>query len=277
MTLTTQTIVRYISPEGIQVPLSGGLIAGKDGIWLGEDPQGLAHVEVKAIFDAAARLWGEDYMGETIDHAELELPLFVFGADTDEIRRRKEWFKSLCPRDEIGWLACYTNMTGWRWVATRMGSFKPAIKKDPNLTSGQAMDLVLLVERPMSQEAPSTDRYKDLLGQRFANIYLNPGPDKYGWPSFAFRGPGQLTIRYEGQAIRFPHVWGNEEILIRTDEAKPTVRSSLGRNLWPLMRGARFDKPIPRNRTTQIKIEVEYPLPGWEIFGWVERQHEGLF
>src|SRR5699024_9090271 len=79
-----QTIIRYIAPSGPVLHLSGRPEAGREGVWLGDGPDGLGSVEVTALFEAAARQMGETYVGETMDHGELDLPIHILADSPDE-------------------------------------------------------------------------------------------------------------------------------------------------------------------------------------------------
>ena len=280
--LTKHIIVWYISPDGVVIPLSGGQDAGRYNIWLGHEPENLAHVEVKALFDAAARQWGEEYVGETVDHAELELPMFILQDETgiDGLRMRREWFKRLVERGRVGWLAIYTNVTGWRWVAVRRGLIKPSIGSDPAANGGLELDVTLIVEQPLARVADSHDKWKNdqLTGK--GSLVLNAGPEYYSWPQFTFRGPGTLRIRFEGNDVVHPPILADETLLINTDEARPTVRAIRDngerRNLLPLLKGAKYRKPLPAGNATRVDFEVTGGNANTELAGFAAIRIEGL-
>lgn len=280
--VTTQTIVRYVSPDGFVVPLSGGPDSGKYNIWMGHEPGDLAFVDVKAIFDAAARQIGEEYVGETIDHAELEIPLFILddGQGIDGIRLRREWFKRMCPRDRVGWLMVYTNVQGWRWVAVRRGYVKPAIQADPNTSGGLELDCMWIAEQPLARVADFADAWqnKNLTGK--GSLILDAGPEYISWPQFTFRGPGTCTIRYLGNEVVHPKIAADETMLINTDEARPTVRAvtdaGVRRNLLPLIRGVKYRNPLPVGTPTRIDVEVTGGNANTTLYGVSSIRIEGL-
>ena len=281
--LTEHTIVWYVSPDGVVVPLSGGPDAGKYDIWLGHEPTNLGHVEVKALFDAAARQWGEEYIGETVDHAELELPMFILiNPDTgiNGLRLRREWFKRLVERRRVGWLAIFTNATGWRWVAVRRGFIKPAIQSDPAANGGLELDVMLIVEQPLARVADSHDSWKNdqLTGK--GSLLLDPGPEYHSWPQFTFRGPGVVRVRFNGNDVTHPKILADETMLINTDEARPTVRAIRDngekRNLLPLIKGAKYLNPIEADTPTRIDFEVTGGNTKTEFAGNASIRIEGL-
>ncbi|AOE44368.1 minor tail protein [Gordonia phage Ghobes] len=281
--LTTHTVVRYVSPDGEVLPLSGGPDAGKYQVWLGHDPVGLGHVETKALFDAAARQWGEEYVGETVDHQELELPLFVLTDHTgvDGLRRRREWLKKLFPRDRVGWLCVYTNVTGWRWLATRRGSLKPVLGADPNARGGLELELVLLVENPLARVADSNDSWRNTELTGKGSLLLYPGPEYHGWPQFTVRGPGRFRFKYLDNDVLFDfNVLATETLLVNTDEARPTVRgrtdAGVQRNLLPLVRGTKFRTPLPKDTPTRVDVTVTNGNANSAVYGVCAQQLEGL-
>ena len=280
--LTKHTIVWYVSPDGVVVPLSGGPDAGRYGVWMGHGPTGLGHVEVKAIFDAAARQWGEEYVGETVDHAELEIPVFILQDHTgiDGLRMRREWFKRIVERRRVGWLMVYTNVTGWRWVAVRRGSIKPAIGADPAANGGLELDCVLIADQPLARVADSHDSWKNdqLTGQ--GSLLLEAGPEYHSWPQFVFRGPGTLRLRFQGNDVTHPPILADETLLINTDEARPTVRAVRDngerRNLMPLLRGVKYTSPIPVGPASRVDFEITGGNANTEISGVSAIRIEGL-
>lgn len=280
--LTTHTIVWYVSPDGVVIPLSGGPDAGRYQVWLGHEPENLGHVEVKALFDAAARQWGEEYIGETVDHAELELPMFILQDETgiDGLRVRREWFKRLVERKRVGWLAIYTNVTGWRWVAVRRGFIKPSIGSDPAANGGLELDVMLIVEQPLARVADSTDDWKNDQLTGSGSLMLNAGPEYESWPQFTFRGPGVLRVRYAGNDITHPAILADETLLINTDEARPTVRAirdnGTKRNLLPLLKGAKYRTPLPVGVPTRVDLDLTGGNANSQVYGSAAIRIEGL-
>ncbi|QDP44134.1 minor tail protein [Gordonia phage JuJu] len=279
--LTDHTIVEWISPKGERVRLSGAKKTAPPelGAWLSTGGiDGIGHLDVKALFDAAARQWGEDYVGETLDHAELDVPLFILGANPDDFRRRVEHLRTLIRRHEVGWLAVYTNSTGWRWVAARLGYLKPTFPFDPSRTSAANYELMLIVEHPIPRAADHADSWKNTTNTGKGSVSIYPGPLWQAWPQFAFQGPGRLRLRYAGNDVDHPFtVLADETILINTDEARPTIRSAkTGRNLWPLMKGRKYTHPVPEGEVTRVDITVTGGNTNTELWVICRQQYEGL-
>lgn len=276
-TLTDHTIVELISPHGERVRLSGAKGGDELGAWLDvSGPDGLGHVDIDDIFDAAARQWGETKVGETMNHAELDLPLFILGSSPDDFRRRREHFKTIVRRHELGWLATYSNAVGWRWVGVKLGELKPLVPFDPRITRGAKFEMTLIVEAPLAREADYADSWDNETGTGKGSLSLYPGPEWDAWPQFVIQGPGEVTLSYAGNKIIHPAANAGEQILVNTDEARPTVRSSTGRNLWPLMKGQKYRKPIPAGKVTTVQIEVKGGSRETQVYARCAWRHEGL-
>lgn len=277
--LTDHTIVEWMSHTGERIRLSGAKPLDELGPWISSGGiEGIGHIDFKAIYDAAAREWGENYVGGTLDHAELDVPLFVLGADVGDFRRRVEQLKRLIRRDRQGWLLVYTNDTGWRWVGARLGHLKPVLPFDPRITRAADYELMLIIEHPLARVADHADSWQNTNGTGKGNIAIYPGPLWKAWPQFAFQGPGRLRLRYAGNDVDHPfQVLADETILINTDEARPTIRSlKTGRNLWPLMKGARYEKPVPEDEVTRVEITVTGGNTNTELWVVCPQQYEGL-
>lgn len=277
--LTDHTIIEWIAESGERVRLSGAKDTTALGPWLaqGDLADALSDAEIKAIFEGAARQWGEDYVGDTMDHAEVDLPLFILGDSVDDFRRRVEHFKSVCRRDRQGWLAIYTNALGWRWIAARRGSLKATLPFDPRITRAASFDLTLIVERPIPRAADHADSWKNSGGTGVGSVAVYPGPAFEGWPQFAFQGPGRLKLSYAGNVVDHPFtLTAAETMLINTDQARPTVRLTSGRNLWPLMKGARYEKPVPADEVTRVDITVTGGSTSTELWVICPQQYEGM-
>ncbi|GAC71035.1 hypothetical protein [Gordonia soli] len=279
--LTDHTIVEWVAHTGERMRWSGAKQTAPPelGPWIdAEEMDGIGHVDIKALFSAAAREWGEEYIGGTLDHAELVLPMFILGADVDDFRRRVEHFKTQVRRERIGWLFVYTNVTGWRWVAARLGHFKPMYKIDPRKTRAAHFELMLIVEKPLARAADHAASWRNRTNTGRGSVPIYPGPLWQAWPQFAFRGPGRLRLRYAGNDVDHPFtVLANETILINTDEARPIIRSmTTGRNLWPLMKGARYSNPVPDGEVTRVDITVTGGNTNTELWVVSAQQYEGL-
>ena len=73
-----------------------------------------------------------------------------------------------------------------------------------------------------------------------------------------------------------PKLTAAETMLINTDEARPTVRTTSGRNLWPLMKGAKYRYPAPADEVTRVDIEVTGGTAASELWVICPWQIEGL-
>lgn len=285
------TMLYYIAPTGEMLHLSGMKPLGQPGFWLGSGPDGLGHVDVKAVWDAAAIDEGEDYVGYSVDHMELDLPIHILGTSNSDFQRRKEWLKSLMPRDRQGFLAAYQNALGWRWVATRLGSFKPAYGSDPANARGATFDTILLVDKPHARVANSTAEWK-YEGVPGGSLFLYPGDAVDGWPVLIFTGPGQLRLIYDGVDdarvtrsvdVTIPVSIGvGREVFIDTDMAHQTIRerasqsADRGVSLWQKMRNRYFPFPIRKGQVTRIRFEITGAGSGTRLWATVPRRHEGL-
>jgi hypothetical protein len=285
-----QTLVYYISPDGVSVHLSGLKVTGDPGYWLGAGPDGLGHVEVASLWDAAAIDEGEDYSGNSIDHGELDLPIHVLGTSNSDFQRRRQRLRDLMPRDRQGWFCVYQSGHGWRWVPTRLGSFKPAYNTDPAVARAATFDVILLVDRPHARAANSTAQwaYKGTPG---GSLWLYPGPETDGWPRFIFTGPGALQLIYTGiddagndaeMDVTLPKIGAGREIYIDTDMAHQTVRERAatspdkGTSLWQSMRNKYWPYPIRKGEVQRIRFRVTGAGPTTALWGTVTRRHEGL-
>ncbi|OZF09810.1 hypothetical protein CH300_00065 [Rhodococcus sp. 15-1154-1] len=278
-----RTIIQYVSPEGIVIPLSGHGVIGEPGIWIGNGPDGLGHIDVSALFDAAAMDEGEDYVGGVVDHAEIDLPLHILGTSNADFQRRKEWFKSLFPRDRQGWLCGFTTSTGWRMIAVRRGSFKPAYGSDPAIAKGATYDTMFIADRPHARTKDDEDEWVNTTGAGTGVLYLYPGPEMPGWPKFVFTGPGRLRLVYAGMDVTIPATIGpGREIFIDTDERKQTLReraadsADRGRTLWGLMKAQHFPNPIPPKEVTRVQFKITGASSQTRLWATVSQRHEGL-
>lgn len=279
---TGQTIVRYLSPSGPVLHLSGRPESGREGVWLGQGPDGLGSVEVAAIFEAAARQHGETYVGETMDHGELDLPIHILGDDPDDFRRKKAWVSNLFERRRVGWLVAYTSAEGWHWLAVRKLSLKPAYGTDPGPMRGATFDLLLAAESPLARQADDTGEWTNTAGSGRGQFALYPGPGEWpAWPQFILRGPGRFRLRWAGNDLEFPQLRADEWALVNTDEARPTIRGrdvqGVDRNLWPLMKpGAKVANPLPPREVSRVDVQVAGGNAQSSAWGTVAVRREGL-
>lgn len=279
---TDQTVLWYVSPDGVVLHLSGRPDAGREGVWLGTGPDGLGHVEVTPIFEAAARQHGETYVGETVDHGEIDLPVFVLGDTVDEFRRRREWVAELVERRRRGWLAAYTSSGGWTWVAVRKVSFKPAYEHDPAILRGGRFDLLLAAESPLARQADDTDEWVNTAGTGRGELALYPGPGEWpAWPQFVIRGPGAVRLRWAGNDVTLPVLKADEWALVNSDEARPTIRGrdarGVERNLWPSMKpGQRIPNPLPPRQVSRVEVSASGASTATGVWATVPVQREGL-
>lgn len=277
-----QTLVLYRSAEGRTIHLSGRPISGREGVWIGSGPDGLGHVPVKPIFEAASRQRGETYVGETVEHGEIDLPIHILGEDADDFRRKRRWVEDTITRRKVGWLLAYTPADGWLWLGVRKLDMRPAYKQDPGPMRGATFDLLLAAESPFAREAHYTDDWSNggLSGR--GELHLYPGPSEWeAWPQFVLRGPGRFRLRWAGNDLTFPTLQSNEWALVNTDQTRTTIRSrnsqGVDRNLWPKMPpGARVEHPIPPAEITRVDIQVTGGSAQTSAFGSVEVKREGL-
>lgn len=279
---TGQTLVRFISPSGPVLHLSGRPEGGREGAWLGTGPDGLGSVDVDTLFEAAARQMGESYVGETMDHAELDLPIHILGDSPDDFRRKKVFVSNLFERHRVGWLASYTSVDGWHWLAVRKLSFEPAYATDPGPQRGATFDLLLAAETPLAREADDTDEWVNTSKSGRGQLHLYPGDSEWpGWAQFILRGPGVFRMRWAGNDVTFPMLNADEWAMVNTDEARPTLRGrdAQGRdtNLWPRMKpGVKIENPLPPREVTRVDITVTSGTAQTSAWGTVAVQREGL-
>lgn len=277
-----QTLVLYRSAAGRVIHLSGRPLAGQEGVWIGSGPDGLGHVEVKPIFEAASRQLGETYVGETIEHGELDLPIHILGEDADDFRRKRRWVEDTITRKQVGWLCAYTSADGWLWLPVRKLGMTPAYGQDPGPMRGATFDLLLAAERPFAREANDTDEWLNGSLSGKGQMHLYPGSSEWeAWPQFMLRGPGKFRLRWAGNDLSFPTLQANEWALVNTDQTRTTIRSvtsaGVDRNLWPMMPpGARVEFPLPAGEVSQVDIEVTGGNAQTSAWGTVEVKREGL-
>ncbi|WP_156042391.1 hypothetical protein [Rhodococcus sp. UNC363MFTsu5.1] len=283
------TIVQYVSPDGVVLTLSGGLMAGIQGFVLGDGPEGLGSAEAKAIFDGAARQIGEDYVDSTYEHGTIDIPIHVFGDTVDEFRRRREWLRTLIPRERQGWLCGYTSATGWRMIATRRGSIKPAYTRDPAGARGATFDVLLYADNPLARAANHVPReWVNITGASTSSgsMGLYPGPEVPAWPAFIFTGPGELHLHYDTVEaapvdVAIPYLEPNEVVQIDTEYGAQSLRAKnrhtgARRNLWPLMKGQQFHAPVGPNRVTRVAFTVKRASAATRLWATVAQRQEGL-
>lgn len=274
--------MRYLSPSGPVLHLSGRPEAGREGVWLGQGPDGLGSVEVAAIFEAAARQHGQTYVGETMDHGELDLPIHILGDDPDDFRRKKARVADLFERRRVGWLCAYTPAEGWHWLGVRKLSFKPQYGQDPGPMRGATFDLLLAAESPLARQADDTGEWVNASGSGRGQFALYPGPGEWpAWPQFILRGPGRFRLRWAGNDLEFPLLRADEWALVNTDEARPTIRGrnaqGVDRNLWPEMKpGAKVEHPLPPREVSRVDVQVSGGSRQSSVWGTVAVQREGL-
>ncbi|OQQ32255.1 hypothetical protein A6411_10640 [Prescottella equi] len=284
--ITDDTIVYFVSPDGVVLHLSGGAGAGAQGFVLGEGPDGLGHVESAAIFDKSARQIGEEYVDTNFDHGELDLPIYVFGDTVDEFHRRRDWLRTLLSRRRQGWIVVGTSL-GLRWIAVRRGSIKPAYGSDPAADKGAAFDVLLYADHPMARAADdTTPEWRNPTGASKASgsMALYPGPEVAGWPKFALTGPGVLQLIYDGEAgatdLTFPELKAGETLMVDTEYGMQELeaRDAKGnrRNLWPLMKLARSPSPIPAGEVTIVRFSISKASAKTKLWGTVPQFQEGL-
>ncbi|MGF7124027.1 hypothetical protein [Rhodococcus sp. BE178] len=279
------TIVYYVSPDGVVLHLSGGASAGTQGFTLGEGPEGLGHAEAAAIFDKGARQVGEEYVDSTFDHGELDLPIYVEGRTVDEFHRRRDWLRQLISRDRQGWLCVFTTL-GWRMLAVRRGSIKPAYGSDPAVDRYAAFDVLLHADHPFARayngDASEWVNKNGLIAS--GHMELHPGPEVDGWPKFMFTGPGMLQLLYDGidgpVDLRFPPIFVGETLKIDTEYGMQRLRARAAngkeRNLWPLMQAPMEPSPIPAGVVTTVRFSVAGGSAATKLWGTVPRFQEGL-
>lgn len=282
------SFVSWVSPDGEQIPLSGYHRDGTAGVWLGGEPKNMSVVETKAIFEAAVRQRGETWVGETMDHNEIDLPLFILADSSHELRLRREHLKLAMPTTHEGWLVVGTSVTGLRWVAARRREMVPLYQKDVDLASGLRIDVVLSVDYPLSRTA-NVDRewrYQPPASgstplRPGGALWLDPGPEFESWPEFTFVGPGQPWIKYGDVEFDLGFkVLAGERVLIVTDQARPTVRGITAdgkrRNLLPLLKGKKFSAPILPGEVARVDFAVSGAGPGTALLASAPMSWEGL-
>lgn len=273
------TVVQWISADGRVLPLHGP--AARD-VFLGEGVEGMGHVDVDSLFEAAARQHGETWVGYRLDHGEIELPVTVLASGPEELRRRCDDLEERFERFRAGWLASYSSSRGWRWVQARRRSMRLDTELDPHRSRHATYELVLITESPLAREADDTDEWINTAGSGRGDLYLYPGSGEWrAWPQFVLRGPGRFRLRWAGNDLEFPLLSANEWALVNTDEARPTLRSrdakGNDRNLWPQMKpGAKVENPLPPREVSRVDVRVTGGSAQSSAWGTVAVQREGL-
>jgi hypothetical protein len=279
--LTDHTVVELVAWTGEHYRLSGAKSHTELGAWIAQgNVEGFDEVPFEDVFDSAAREFGEEWIGMTLKHSEISMPIFILGNSPDDFRRRREHFKRLIPKNRLSWLCVYSNATGWHWVGVRRGSLKATLPFDPRITRGAEFDLVLLVERPLARVADHVREWTNPLGTGQGSLPLYPGPEWEAWPRFVFAGPGALRLQFAGNDVTHPPIKAGQQMLINTDEARPTIRvrnpDGTEENMWPLMKGQKYLAPIPAGEVTRIDITVTGPGPDTALLGACTQEVEGL-
>ena len=277
------TWVSWVSPDGEQIPLSGYARDGDCGVWLGGEPKNLSTVATKAIFEGGARQRGERWVGETMDHNEIDLPLFILGDSPTDLRLRREHLKLAMPTGREGWLVVGSSVTGLRWVAARRREMVPLFTKDVDLASGLRVDVVVSVDYPLSR-TPNVDRqWNNTSGGSSVSgsVFIDPGPEFESWPEFTFLGPGRPRIRYQNVDFDLGfNVLAGEKVIIVTDQARPTVRGIAAdgkrRNLLPLLKGKKFSAPVLPGDVVRVDFSVTGASAATALLASVPVSWEGL-
>lgn len=273
------TVVRWVAPSGRLLPLHG---PGADHVWVGEGVDGLGHVDVESLFEAAAREHGESWVGYRMDHGEIDLPVHVTASGPDELRRRCDYVEGLFERFRPGWLATYSTVRGWRFVQARRKSLKLVTDLDPHRSRHAAYELVLLVEAPLAREADQVSEWLNSSGSGRGQLHLYPGSGEWtSWAQFAVRGPGRVRLRWAGNDLTLPLLRSDEWALVNSDSARPTIvaRDADGRdrNLWPeLPPGQRIPYPLPAREVTRVDASVSGGSVSTMVRGRCRVYREGL-
>ncbi|WP_458681956.1 phage tail family protein [Prescottella equi] len=279
------TIVYYVSPDGVVIHLSGGTLAGAEGMVLGDGPDGLGHAEAAAIFDEGARMVGEEYVATTFKKGSIDLPIHVFGDTVEQFHRRRDWLRELICRDRQGWLCVFTTL-GWRSIAVRRGAIKPSLRRDPAGATGTTLFVLFYADNPLARAADGDAPEWVHPGGIVANghLALYPGREVNGWPKFTFTGPGTLHIVYDGVdgpvELWFPQLNAGEVLRIDTEHGMQKLEAvgpgGRRRNLWPLVKGPMDTQPIPAGVVTTVRFSVMAGSTASRLWGTVPRFQEGL-
>ena len=276
---TGETVVRWMSPNGVQTEIHGP--AAKQFV-MGEGPEGLAGIEVDNIFEAAARQHGETWVGYTLDHSEIDFPLHVLADSQDHLRALRARIEAQFERFRNGWLLTYSVASGWRWVAARMSRMEPIIEHDPGRRHEVTYEIVLVVESPLAREADSSAVWTNTNRSGRGQVHLFAGRSEWpAWAQFVIRGPGRFRLRWAGNDVEFPLIRADEWVLVNSDESRPTLRArnsaGVERNLWPEMPpGTRIPYPILSRQVERVDITVTGGTVQSSVLGVVPVQHEGL-
>ena len=273
------TIVQWISPDGRILPLHG---PGAREVFLGTGVEGLGHVDVDSLFEAAARQHGETWVGYRLDHGEIELPVTALAAEPEGLRRACDDLEDRFERFRPGWLVSYSSARGWRWVQARRRSMRLDTGLDPHRSRHATYEVVLTTESPLAREADDTDEWVNAARSGRGDLYLYPGPGEWpAWPQFVLRGPGRFRLRWAGNDLEFPMLRATEWALVNTDQARPTIRArdarGNDRNLWPEMKpGAKVEHPLPVREVSRVDVQVSGGSAQSSAWGTVAVQREGL-
>lgn len=277
------TYVSWVTATGETIPLSGYQREGTAGVWLGGAAKNLDRVEAKAIFDAAARQRGETFVAFTHDHAEIELPLFILGDSSYDLRLRRAHLKRAMHPDAPGWLVVATATTGIRWQQARRIDMTPAHTKDVDLSTGLHVDVVLAAEDPFAQTRPHQPQWQNTTGADTvtATLFTDPGPDQDSWPVITFVGPGKPRFRYGPVDFDLDiMIKPGEAVLIVTDQARPTIRGRMPdgtqRNLLPLLKGRKFTAPALRDQITRLDVTISGASAQTQLMVTTAQAWEGL-
>ena len=278
--LNHHAVVVWIAPDGRMLHLSGGPDEGREGVWLREGLDGVGFVDAAADFAKAAHQVGETITQITLDHGELDVPLYVLGSAEGDMQAVREQVKTMFRRDRAGWLSMWTPVTGWRWIRCRLLTMKPALDSSPYEVKGVSLDLVLIAEDPRSEENPASSQWRNAGGSSHGSLTLWSGPEWVSWPTFVVSGPGSVELSMEGSTIRLPSLEVGERCLLQSDPARGVLRSvaadGSSRNRWPDVVGY-LANPIPADSVSHIGIRVvSGGSPETAVLGQSRIHREGL-
>ncbi|NKS29207.1 phage tail protein [Rhodococcus hoagii] len=257
--------VVYIGLSG-RVWHLAGLRMGEEGVMLGTGPSGLLFPDMDLLWTEGARQEGATYRDTVIPKREIDLVAQVgFEGDKHLYHRVFDaWMRDWSSRQR-GHLGVWTTYAGWRWLRVRLGGApQPQFGKDPALSGTCDFDMTVIADDPLWSSFERDGLWKNTSGVGVGSLRIPNPADEVAWPRFYMPGPGVYEIQdgENGPMIPVPALQAGETLKIDTHPRRPTARvysaatGENGRNVWALLKGQRWRRPLQPWSSTVINCTV---------------------
>lgn len=128
------TRVLYITPDGVVYHLSGGRMAGRQGVHLAEEFEGEHHWPFELLLSEGAYELGATVERVNVLKREINFGVIIGGERFNDYQYRMAESRWWDGQDENrdGWLGIYTRFSGWRWIKVRPAkTVTGSQKRDP--------------------------------------------------------------------------------------------------------------------------------------------------